>query len=70
MLHVGSACKLLDVLVDLRHRDNRQTEVDTETLDDLILEGVWSRKENNFGLGGPPLQELAILFLKDSLQHF
>ena len=48
-------CEVRDVLHNLCHRDNWDSHVDTESLNNLILVGVWSGKENNFWVLWPSL---------------
>jgi hypothetical protein len=64
------ASKLRNVAHQGGHREDWETDVDTESLDDLILERVRSSEENDFGLSWPSLEELSTLIFHDTFYHF
>ena len=63
------ASELGYVLHDLGHRNNRDTHINTESLDDLILEGVRGGEEHDLWVLRPSLQKVFALIGEHSLQH-
>lgn len=59
-----------NVVHDLRERDYRNTHIDTESLDDFVLERVRGGKEDNLRVLRPSLQEVFALIGEHGLQHF
>jgi len=57
---------LHDVLDDLVHRNDGDSDVDCEALGDLLLEGVGGCEEDDLGVGGPSLDE-GLICLEDTL---
>ena len=62
-------CECLYVFEDLRHGNNWNTHINTESLLDLRLEGVGSCEEDDLWALRPPPKELLILLFKDGFQH-
>ena len=64
------AGKLRNVIHNLGHRDNWKTHINTESLNNLVLVGVWCGKENNFRTLWPSPQEFFTLGFDECFQHF
>ena len=60
----------LYVCEDLCHGNNWNTQINTESLLDLSLEGVGSSAEDDLWALRPPSKELLILLFEDGFQHF
>ena len=66
----GLASELRNVSVNVLHRDNRDTQVNADPLDEFGLEAVWRTEEHDLGVLWPPLDELLTSLRDHAFQHF
>ena len=67
---LGLSCEFGYVVHDLCERDDWNTHIDTEPLDDLVLERVRGGEEDDLRVLWPSLQEVFALIGEHGLQHF